>query len=145
MQETAAKGITISASTTLLLVDDDARQLEMRALTMKMSGFVVLTARNAFEAITIISQEGCAPIDVAILDYEMPKMNGCDLANHLRHRCPKMKIILHSGAGDIPESEMGSVDVFVPKGDNIARLVEEASNQRESQGFSDASAGDFRL
>ena len=66
-------------------------------------------------------------VHVAVLDYEMPVMNGCVLADYFRERYPDLKIILHSGALDIPESEMTSIDGFVPKGDGIDGLLEEVS------------------
>jgi two-component system, response regulator PdtaR len=133
--------VKVALRTTLLLVDDDIQQLEMRALVMKMSGFTVLTATSAIEAISIASQHNGTTIDVAVIDYDMPVINGCDLAHYLRGRYPSIKIILHSGASDIPECEMGSVDVFVPKADSIARLVEEASTYRRPQNFGGRSAG----
>ena len=113
--------------TTLLLVDDDLLQLELRALVLKMSGFTVLTASSPVEAISIVAQQPAHEIDLAIVDYEMPLMNGCVLADYLKARYPGLKIILHSGELDIPESQMGSVDAFVPKSDGIARLLEEVS------------------
>jgi CheY-like chemotaxis protein len=62
-------------------------------------------------------------VAVAVLDYEMPAMNGCLLADYLRARDPDLKIILHSGAVAIPEEQMTSVDVFVPKGNGIQTLL----------------------
>jgi len=59
-------------------------------------------------------------------------MNGCVLADYLRTRCPDLKIILHSGAVDIPETEMGSIDAFVAKADGVARLLQEVSTLAQS-------------
>ena len=56
---------------------------------------------------------------MAILDYEMPMMNGCVLADYLKARYPDLKIILHSGLLDIPENEMNSIGSVVPKGDGM--------------------------
>jgi CheY-like chemotaxis protein len=119
--------LNLAIHTTLLLVDDDVQQLELRALVLKMSGFTVLTASSPVEAISIMAQHPAANVDVAILDYEMPGMNGCVLADYLRERYPELKIILHSGAPHIPESEMGSVDAFVAKGAGVTTLLEGVS------------------
>jgi hypothetical protein len=62
----------------------------------------------------------------------MPVMNGCVLADYLKARYPDLKIILHSGLLDIPESEMSSVDSFVPKGGGIVRLLGEISPMRNT-------------
>jgi len=115
--------LKVALRTTLLLVDDDIEQLEARALLLKMSGFTVLAAGSPAEAITIMAQRP-GPVDVAILDYEMPVMNGCVLADYLRARYPELAVILYSSAVDIPESELGSIDALVPKGGGVAQLLE---------------------
>ena len=76
-------------NTTLLLVDDDIQQLELRALVLKMCGFSVITAAAPLEAISIMTQQPAFRADVAVLDYHMPVMNGCILAEYLRSRIPR--------------------------------------------------------
>src|SRR6202008_4904359 len=111
----------------LLMVDDDIQQLELRGLVLRMSGFTVLNASSPVEAISLMAQPRSAQVNVAILDYNMPSMNGCVLADYLRARHPDLKIVLHSANTDIPEGELSSVDGFVPKGDGVERLIEEVS------------------
>jgi CheY-like chemotaxis protein len=108
--------------TRVLLVDDDIQPLELRAEVLRMNGFSVISAPGGVEAMAIMaaSPEG---IDVAVLDYQMPIMNGGVLAKRLRSLCPDVKIILHSGAVDIPCCAMTSVDAFIPKGDGMATLI----------------------
>jgi CheY-like chemotaxis protein len=117
----------VAMRTTVLLVDDDIQQLELRSLVLKTSGFTVLTAPGAVEAMSIMEEHAANTVDVAVLDYHMPVMNGCVLAEYLRARYPELKIVLHSGAFDISESEMRSIDAFVPKADGVTRLLEEVS------------------
>jgi DNA-binding NtrC family response regulator len=117
----------VAMRTTLLLVDDGIQQLEMRALALNMAGFTVLTAGGPVQAISIMAQDHRRRVDVAVLDYDMPAMNGCVLAHYLRARYPRLKIILYSGAVDVPEAELSSVDAFVHKGEGVARLLEEVS------------------
>jgi CheY-like chemotaxis protein len=108
----------------VLLVDDEPQQLAARAHVMKMYGFSVTTACGPIEAIFIL-EDALAQIDVAILDYDMPIMNGCTLASHIRSMCPELKIILYSGAVDLPQPNMTGVDVFIPKGGGIGPLLEQ--------------------
>jgi len=107
----------------ILLVDDEAEQLKIRSQVMKTCGFSVATANGPLEAISMMAEQPVGRIDLAVLDYHMPVMNGCALAERLKSRCPKLKAILLSGAIDIPQNEMTSVDVFIRKGDGIARLL----------------------
>lgn len=116
--------------TTLLLVEDDIDQLGLRALILRMSGFTVLSASNPVEAVTIMTQGAGDAVSIAILDYDMPVMNGCVLAEYLRGRYPNMKIILYSAA-DVLESERSSVDVLVPKSEGIAFLLSQIAEFAE--------------
>jgi CheY-like chemotaxis protein len=113
----------VAIHTTILLVDDDTQHLDRRAFTLKMYGFSVVNAISPHEAISIMNENSSRKIDVAVLDYHMPKMNGCILAEYLKARYPELKIVLYSGTPEIPEQEMSSIDVFVPKEDGIAALL----------------------
>jgi CheY-like chemotaxis protein len=83
----------------------------------------VVTAGGPIEAISTLAEGDLEKTDVAILDYNMPVMNGTALAARLRSMCPRLKIILHSGAVDIPQSEMTNVDAYIPKSESIAALI----------------------
>src|SRR3954466_1693796 len=86
--------------------------LRMDALEIELYGRSVVTARNPIEASATMAEE---TIDLAILDYNMPMMNGYPLARRLRSSCPDLTIGLHSAATDIPRWEMNSVDAFISK------------------------------
>ena len=113
--------LRIAMKTNLLLVDDNFDQLKLRAMALEMSGFTVVTASGPVEAISIMA--GLHEIDVAILDYHMPVMNGCVLADYLKSRYSDLKIILYSADVDIGESEMTGVDVFISKAEGLAPLL----------------------
>jgi CheY-like chemotaxis protein len=128
---------------TLLIVDDDASQLELRTLMLKMSGFDVLSAANPLDAIAILAQQSPGSVNLAVLDYEMPGINGCVLADYIKTRYPELRIVLYSARVDIPEREMGNVDCFVSKGEGIGRLLEEVSwLSRSSDPATDAVNGE---
>lgn len=113
----------VAIRTTVLLVDDDTRHLDLRALTLKMYGFSVVNVTTPQEAISVMNENPSRKIDVAVLDYHMPVTNGCVLAEYLKARYPTLKIVLYSGTLEIPEHEMISVDAFVPKADGIRALL----------------------
>jgi CheY-like chemotaxis protein len=115
--------LKVAVRTTLLLVDDDIQQLDLLAVTMKMSGFSVVTASSPIEAISLMNEHCLGKIDVAVVDYHMPVMNGCVLAACLKARYPELKIVLCSGALDISEDEMMRVDCFISKSDGIGALL----------------------
>jgi DNA-binding NtrC family response regulator len=111
----------------ILLVDDELEQLLLRAQVMSLRGFPVLTADNPSDAIFMMAEETIDNIELVILDYDMPGMNGCDLADTLKLIHPELKIILYSGASDIPRNEMTSIDTFVSKADGIPTLIAEVA------------------
>ena len=113
----------IAVRMTVLLVDDDPVHVDTCALTLEMNGFSVVSATSPYEAISIMNENTQRKIDVAILDYHMPLMNECILADYLKARYPELKIVLYSGSLDIREQEMSSINLFVPKGDGIAVLL----------------------
>jgi DNA-binding NtrC family response regulator len=115
----------------ILLVDDEIQQLWLRAQVMTLSGFPVLTADSPNVALSMVAEEAIEKVELVVLDYQMPDMNGCDLADLLKEMAPDLKIILYSGATDIPCSEMSSIDVFVSKGDGISRLIAEVARLSE--------------
>lgn len=114
--------LKVAVRTTVLLVDDDIQQLELHALTMKMSGFAVVTASSPVQAISIL-KENCHRIDVAVIDHYMPGMNGCVLAQYLKTSYPGLNTVVYTGALDIKEDDMVGVDVFVSKNDDIDYLL----------------------
>ena len=112
----------------ILLVDDEIQQLSLRAQVMKLFGFPVLTANDPIQAISILAEEEQNDkIDLVILDYNMPGMNGCDLADELKAMVPGLKIILYSGSGDIPGNATTSIDSFVSKSDGVSALVKQVA------------------
>jgi CheY-like chemotaxis protein len=123
----------------ILLVDDEVPQLLLRAQVLTLRGFPVLTAESPGDAIAIVAQEPIEEVGLVVLDYDMPGMNGCDLADLLKVMRPELKIILYSGATDIPRNEMTSIDTFVSKADGIIALISEVAELTQFVGGSPTS------
>ena len=105
----------------VLLVDDDLRQLETCACILTMGGFPVLTARGPVEALSLATK--LEEFDVAVIDYEMPVMNGAALAERLKSKLPKLCVVLYSAALSIPASDLETVDTVISKGEGITALL----------------------
>ena len=63
----------------ILIVDDDARYIELIALTLRRNGYQVSTALSGEEALTAAVNRP----DLVILDIVMPGINGYEVAQHL--------------------------------------------------------------
>ncbi len=72
----------------------------------------VLTAASGGEGLELASKHS---VDVVILDYFMPEMNGQEVAIEMRRLRPQAPIIMLSGAVDVPEQGLRWVDAFIAK------------------------------
>ena len=104
----------------VLLVDDDERQLKLRATILEAYGYSAHTATGASDALSTAEREH---VDIAVVDYNMPMMNGCALASHLKASDPQLKVILLSAALCVPAHEMSSIDKFVSKTAGVPELL----------------------
>src|SRR5579864_8655601 len=85
--------------------------------------YTVFTAENGPAGIEIACRE---IVDLVILDYQMPEMDGGRVAQQLRSRCSHVPILLLTGfPGRIPRSLLQAVDGFVVKGSSPEVLLKE--------------------
>jgi DNA-binding response OmpR family regulator len=79
---------------TVLIVEDlaDLRDLLRRLLLSR--GYQVICADSAEEA---LKQAAAAPIDLLLTDWQLPGMNGRDLAVKLLEAQPGLRVLLTSG------------------------------------------------
>ena len=81
----------------VLLVDDDARLLVVLSDMLRSGGHQVTTAANGAEAIASFDP---ALHDVVITDLGMPKVNGWQVAEHVKTRAPDTRVFLLTGWGE---------------------------------------------
>lgn len=79
--------------TTILIVDDSklARIVVGKAVAALQPDWKRLEAGNADEALALLDAD---PVDLMIIDFNMPGRNGLELAEQLRARFPAMPIAL---------------------------------------------------
>jgi two-component system response regulator AtoC len=80
----------------ILLVDDEQKFLNSIAERLKLLGFDPLTASSGPQALEL-AQKG--PIDLAIVDYQMPGMDGLVTITKLREIYPALRTVLLTGHG----------------------------------------------
>ncbi len=84
------------------LVIDDSRAMRAQIrITIKSCGFETLEASNGREALELITQEG--PPDVALVDWNMPELNGLEFIHAARQRpdCQEMQILMVTTENEI--------------------------------------------
>jgi|HubBroStandDraft_1064217.scaffolds.fasta_scaffold140151_2 DNA-binding response OmpR family regulator len=96
-------------TTTVLIVDDDQAIADTLAVIFRMHGYSALVAYSAEQAIDRIASS--IP-DLALLDVNLPGMNGIDLAIVLKANHPECHLLLVSGH----ESTRGLLEEAAKKG-----------------------------
>ena len=109
-----------SHSKVILCIDDDEDVLECEKEFLETFGYTVLTAPSGGEGLELACKHS---VDVMIVDYFMPEMNGHEVAAEVRRLKPQTKIILFSGAVEIPERTLNQVDAFVSKSRLASQLL----------------------
>jgi two-component system, OmpR family, response regulator CpxR len=104
----------------VLCIDDNEDMLECEKAFLESFGYKVLTAPSGGRALELASVHS---VDVVIVDYVMPEMNGHEVALKLRRLRPQTPIIMLSGAVDVPEQALKSVDAFIAKDQLASRLL----------------------
>jgi two-component system phosphate regulon response regulator PhoB len=66
---------------TILIVEDEAAIREMLTFSLMQSGYIVLQAKTALEALNIL--DDVSP-DMAIIDWGLPQMSGLELVKRMR-------------------------------------------------------------
>jgi CheY-like chemotaxis protein len=102
--------------TSVLIVDDSklARIVVGKAVTALQPDWTRLEAGNADEALALLESH---PVDVLILDFNMPGKNGLELAEELRGRHPEMPIALATAnvQDEVIARARAAGATFVPK------------------------------
>jgi two-component system alkaline phosphatase synthesis response regulator PhoP len=96
----------------LLCIDDNQDVLECERAFLETLGYTVLTAPSGSKGLELASIHS---VDVVIVDYFMPEMNGQESAIEMRRLKPQAPIIMLSGAVDVPEQALKLVDAFIAK------------------------------
>ncbi|HLZ42014.1 MAG TPA: response regulator [Candidatus Sulfotelmatobacter sp.] len=99
-------------SAVVLCIDDNEDVLECEKSFLESFGYSVLTAASGGKGLELASIH---PVDVVIVDYFMPEMNGGEVAFEMRRLRPEAPIIMLSGAVDVPKQALKLVDAFIAK------------------------------
>ncbi|MHB2150553.1 response regulator [Calditrichota bacterium LG25] len=77
----------------VLVVDDAPDVREMISDFLQMEGYNVVTASNGLEALEVMEKENP---QVAVVDIEMPRMNGLEFAKKVLNQNPDFPIVIIS-------------------------------------------------
>jgi CheY-like chemotaxis protein len=110
---------------TVLCVDDEKIGLRVRRIMLESRGYTVLTACDGAEGLKVFDENH---IDLVVLDYFMPELNGGEVASEMRRRRPNVPIVFLSAYFSLPPEALELADAFITKGDPPDVLIEKIQN-----------------
>lgn len=97
---------------TILCIDDHWNGLIGRRMLLESSGYQVLQASDGDEGMKLFLSHA---VDAVVVDYQMPGMNGSQIAAKMKRVNSRVPIMLLSAYGPLPKKKLRSVDTFLSK------------------------------
>jgi CheY-like chemotaxis protein len=104
----------------VLCVDDDEGILNLTREGLECMGYRVLTANSGEAALQTFA---ASPVDAVVLDYEMPGMNGSEVARQMVLIKPHVPKLLCSGKTGISGEETRAFQGYCAKPVGLFALV----------------------
>ena len=113
----AVRDPTSVASARILLVEDDEGIRKVARKILERGGHTVLSAASGRKALDLLARH-TGPIDLVLADVMMPEMTGPELAEKIRERHPRVRVLFSSGHPREMLVDQRAVDAdqpFLPK------------------------------
>ena len=116
----------------LLIVDDSATMRKIIMRTIRMSGLSFKQTEEAGNGVEALEKLGVGPVDIMLVDINMPEMDGAELVKKVREipACKKTKIVIvstESSQAVIEDVMANGADGFITKPFTPEKLQEKLS------------------
>lgn len=109
-----------SKKKTVLCIDDEPLGLYMRKLMLEAQGYRVVTAESGLHGLAVFQR---LVVDLVILDYRMPGMDGHAVARELKRLRPFIPVIILTAHHDLPPELLTLVNQSLIKGEDPSVLL----------------------
>lgn len=127
----------MSSRPTVLVVDDEPSLVSLLTLVFETEKFAVLNARDGSDGLRVFASH---PVDIVVLDFLMPGLDGGQVAEQMRALRPQVPIIMLSACLTVPDPVRERVDAFVEKGAGTEILLREVKRLLRRSGKGDFSS-----
>jgi CheY-like chemotaxis protein len=111
------------SSQLILSVDDERNILRTRQAILEAQGYAVLSAIDGEDALELFDAHPA--IQLVLLDYAMPEMDGLTLAREIKQRRPSVPIFMVSAhEATLSKMNIDCVEVVIAKGSGPEYLLE---------------------
>src|SRR5215471_19648323 len=93
-----------SSQPTVLVVEDDDLILDAMTRMLVREGYLVLTAASGHDAIGML-RTPLQPINVLVLDVNLPDVSGIDLCAKIRELHPTLPVVVCTGSTDPADAD----------------------------------------
>lgn len=109
----------------VLIAEDDAAARKMVSQYLKKKGYNVFEASNGIETFTSIIEH---PINIAVIDWVLPGMDGIDVCRKIREKQKSSYVFIimltaKEGKKDLIEGFKAGVDEYIMKPVNLQELI----------------------
>ena len=111
----------MTSAHTILCVDDEPIGLKVRKMLLERAGYHVFSALDGPKGIEIFSTEH---IEVVVLDFSMPGMDGGEVASRMRQIKPEVPILMLSAYTSLPADVASLVTLSMTKGEGAPALLQ---------------------
>ncbi len=118
---------------TILIAEDNDANIDLLDRRLRKRGFMTVLARNGAEA---VEAAGATPVDLVLMDLEMPIMSGFDAIAALRsderlRAVPVIAVTAHATPAMRSACDAAGFDAFVTKPIDLAALLREIARCAE--------------
>src|SRR5271166_5436950 len=110
--------VSMNGTKRILSVDDEPGILFTRQKLLENAGYEVLSAADGEQALHFFAAHD---VDLVLLDYLMPGMDGGAVAQAIKHQKPLVPVLIVS-ASPVEERNLTCVDCFIRKGEGPTLL-----------------------
>lgn len=105
----------VKSSISILLVDDERIMRDLLKKILTREGYRILTAEDGATACDVLDRES---VDIVVSDMKMPRMNGFELLEVIKHKYPSVGVIIMTAYGDtytVKDALLLGADEYITK------------------------------
>ncbi len=106
--------------TTILLVEDDKNQRLLYEQELRLEGYEIVTAADGKEGLGKVQEQ---PLDMIIMDINIPKMNGIETMGMILSKYKNIPIIINTAYSSYKDNFMSwAADAYIVKSSDLTEL-----------------------
>ncbi len=105
---------------TILLVEDDKNQRLLYEQELGLEGYEIRTAIDGKDALKKVQEH---PLDIIIMDIDLPKMEGIEAMGRIISKSKGIPIIIHTAYSSYKDNYMSWIaDAYIVKSSDLTEL-----------------------